>query len=118
MTEEIIKRMEEQGIDVKGALGRMMGNEKLFVRIMKKFPNDASFGNLKAALEQKDYESAFEQAHALKGVSGNLGLRPLMEADIVVLEKLRHRETAGLEEDMEKLTAIYEETCGILNELE
>lgn len=117
MTEDIKKKMEEQGIDVKGALGRMMGNENLFVRIMKKFPDDASFGNLKEALEQKDYTAAFEQAHALKGVSGNLGLRPLMEADIVVLEKLRHHETAGLEEDMEKLTAIYEGTCEVLREL-
>ncbi len=117
MTEEIRKRMEDQGMDVAGALGRMMGNEALFVRIMKKFLDDQSFGKLKDALAQKDYDAAFEGAHALKGVAGNLGLNPVMEADIVILEKLRRKETEGLEADFEKLNMLYEETCEILKEL-
>ena len=53
----------------------------------------------------------------MKGVAGNLGLKTVMEADIVILEKLRRKETEGLEADFEKLNMLYEETCEILKEL-
>ena len=45
----------------------------------------------KKALEAGDLDAAFEAAHALKGVTGNLALTPIYEPVQVVTELLRSR---------------------------
>ena len=119
MVEELRIQMEACGIDVAGALERMMGNENLFFRMMNKFTEDTIFPNLKASLEEKDYSKAFEYAHALKGVAGNLGLNSVMEADAVIVEKLRNyteESVQGIEEDLVKLEGIYQQVMTVLKE--
>lgn len=120
MVEELRTQMESYGIDVAGALERMMGNENLFFRMMKKFTEDKIFPNLKASLEEKNYSQAFEHAHALKGVAGNLGLNSIMEADSVMVEKLRNyteESVQGIEADLEKLEQIYMKVMGLLQQI-
>ena len=50
---------------------------------------------MKEALEKKDLNAAFDAAHALKGVLGNLSLTPLVEPTSEMTELLR----AGKDED-------------------
>ena len=50
---------------------------------------------LGAAIGSGDLDSAFEAAHTLKGVAGNLGLTSLFEAVRVIVEPLRAREERG-----------------------
>ncbi len=120
MLEEVKVRLEDCGIDVVGAMERMMNNEDLFFRMMKKFPEDTIFPNLKDALERKDYKAGFEFAHALKGVAGNLGLDSIMNADVVIVERLRNYaepNIVGIEEDLEKLEEAYVKVCAELQRL-
>lgn len=120
MVEEVKTQLEACGIDVAGAMERMMGNEMLFLKMMRKFPEDEVFRNLKEKLAEKDYGEAFQYAHALKGVAGNLGLNPIMEADIVIVEKLRHyteESVKGIDEDFKQLEAVYDQICAKLKEL-
>lgn len=118
MQEELRLEMENCGIDVAGALNRMMGNEDLFFRIMKKFLEDESYKNLMIKLEQKDYDEAFKCAHALKGITGNLGLDPIMDADVVIVEKLRNHNMEGIEEDAKRLTEVYQKIYAVLEKLD
>ena len=53
---------------------------------------DENMQKLGAALANRDYTAAFEAAHTLKGVVGNMGLTPLYEAVCVIVEPLRSRE--------------------------
>lgn len=115
--EEARKGLEACGIDVEGTLKRMMGNEDLFLRMMRKFPEDHLYADLRKALEEERYDDAFNYAHTLNGVAGNLGLNPIMEADVVLVEKLRRMDTEGLLQDMEQLEAVYEPICEKLREL-
>lgn len=117
MQEELRVEMEDCGIDVNGALSRMMGNEKLFFRVMKKFLEDNTYKNLIAKLEEEDYEEAFKSAHALKGVAANLGLNPIMDADSVIVEKLRNHNIEGIKEDVEKLTKEYQQIYAVLEKI-
>ena len=117
MTEESKKQLKEFGVDVEGSLERMLGNEALFERVLKKFISDDSYPLLVETLAAGDYETAFRHAHTLKGVAGNLGINALMEADIVVVEKLRVGNLEGIEEDMKKVTELYEEVCTVLKNL-
>ena len=49
--------------------------------------------------------SAFEAAHTLKGVTGNMGLTPLYDAVCTIVEPLRTGE------DREDYTKMYEDAC-------
>ena len=75
------------GVDYDATLRRFAGNMALYLRVLGMLPNDKSLEKLGAAIDSGDLDNAFEAAHTLKGVAGNLGLTPLCEA-----EPLRARE--------------------------
>lgn len=81
----------EYGADYDATMGRFMGNEMLYLRILGKLPNDKNMEKLGAAIAAGDLKSAFEAAHTLKGVSGNLGLAPFYEKVCAITEALRGR---------------------------
>ncbi len=117
MNEEIKEQMRAAGGNIEGALGRLMNNEKLYVRLLGKFKADANYQGLKDAVAQQQYEDAFNYAHALKGVAGNLGLDSLMNADIVIVEKLRSQNYEGLDADVVALTEAYDNIMEIVEKI-
>lgn len=83
--------LEKGGIGVDSLLERCMGSEALMLRLLKKFPADASFAKLCEAMEKGDDAAAVEASHTLKGVAGNLSLGVLFP----LLEKQVHSLRAG-----------------------
>ena len=77
------------GANVDEGLGRCMNNEAFYLRMIETVKKEQGFDALKAALEVNDLEKAFEAAHALKGVLGNLALTPLFEPMSEMTELLR-----------------------------
>ena len=69
-----------------------MGNEGFYLRLVKMAAEDPGFGKLFQAVDEGDLDAAFEAAHALKGVLGNLSLTPVLEPVEVITEHLRARE--------------------------
>lgn len=80
------------GMDYDATLRRFAGNTALYLRVLGMLPNDKSLEKLGAAIGSGDLDSAFEAAHTLKGIAGNLGLTPLFEAVRTIVEPLRVRE--------------------------
>lgn len=80
------------GADVDEGLARCMNNESFYLRLVGKAAADEGYERLRDALEAGDLAAAFEQAHALKGVLGNLSLTPLFELVSALTEQLRARE--------------------------
>ena len=74
---------EAYGADYDGTMRRFLGNEAMYLRVLGMLPRDGSVNRL---------GGAFEAAHSLKGVAGNLGLDPLYKAACAVVEPLRLRE--------------------------
>ena len=66
------ERLLAAGVQVDEALERFMGNEALMMRFLLRFPGDGNFSLLRQAMARGDVSGAFEAAHALKGVTGNL----------------------------------------------
>jgi len=56
--------------------------------------SDAHFESLAESLQSNNLEDAFEAAHALKGVIGNLALSPIYEPLASMTEMLRAKEDA------------------------
>ncbi len=86
-----IDALKEYGANVDEGLGRCMGNEALYLKLVSTIPNEEKFSKLMESLEANDLDSAFENAHALKGVTGNLALTPLYDPLVEITELLRSR---------------------------
>lgn len=77
MAEERKSVLEAGGINVEEAMQRFMNNEQLWTKFLKKFKSDTSYENLVKTIEAKEWGKAFEAAHTLKGITGNLALSRL-----------------------------------------
>ena len=84
-----LERLRDWGCDVDGALERMLDDEEFYLECLSMLMEDEGFDALSAALEQGDVSTAFDRAHALKGVLANLGLTPLFEQVEKIVEPLR-----------------------------
>ena len=108
-----IEKLKELGANTDEGLTRCMNNEQFYFRLIGKAMSDNSFEKLKTAVETGDLDTAFELAHALKGVLGNLSLTPIYEPVSKLTEMLRHPEAGGdympLYNEVMKQKAILEE---------
>lgn len=77
------------GANVDEGLGRCMGMEAVYLRLVGTIASEQNFGRLQEAIAAGDLDSAFEAAHALKGVLGNLSLTPLFDPMSELCEALR-----------------------------
>lgn len=89
-----LEKMKDLGIDPTDGLTRCMNNEVFFFKMISMAVANDYFDTLGPALEKNDLESAFEAAHALKGVIGNLALKPIYEPLAEMTELLRAKKQA------------------------
>lgn len=115
MDENRKKDLQAAGIDVDEALERFMNNEALLMKFLLRFPEDQNFCRLRQAMDQSDVAGAFEAAHTLKGVAGNLSLRELFIRISVLVEDLR---AGNLEAAAEKMPCTEQAYDRILRTLE
>ena len=100
-----IEKLREYGADVDEGLTRCLGNEAFYLQLCGMMLKDDNLQKLEEALAANDLDKAFEAAHALKGVAGNLSLTPIYEPASEITELLR----AGTETDYEPLLATIRE---------
>ena len=100
-----IDRLRELGANVEEGLERCMGMEDFYFEMIELGLSDEKFEELGPALEKGDLDAAFEYAHALKGVIGNLALAPLYSTVCEITEHLRAKEKIDYKPLYEKLIA-------------
>lgn len=114
--EDIVRRkLEEAGVDVKTVLERFLGNEKLLLPFLEKFSKDPNYNRLILAMEKKDYEEAFNAAHTIKGICGNLSIDGLYEIMSREVEFLRNKKYSEAEAMLPELMKEYERIIAILD---
>lgn len=86
-----IETLKEYGADTDEGLGRCFNNADFYLKLVATIPAEPSFDNLKNAIKNNDLDTAFEAAHALKGVLGNLSLTPILIPIQEITELLRAR---------------------------
>lgn len=94
--------LESYGSDYEETMGRFLGDENFYLKILGMLMKDGSMGKLRDALDSKDMAEAFDAAHTLKGIAGNLGLTPFYIAVGTMVEALRSRDPKG------NYTALYQ----------
>ena len=89
---DIIDELARWGCDVNTALDRFDGDRELYLECLGIFDKDKNFDDLGHLLQEKKYPEAFNCAHALKGVTANLSLGPLLAAITAVSDHLKYGE--------------------------
>ncbi|MDO4542086.1 MAG: Hpt domain-containing protein [Bacillota bacterium] len=112
--EDFKKFFTEYGIDYETTMERFLNNKDTYLRLLKMFFADDNLAKLSQALAAGNLDAAFEAAHTLKGVCGNLGLSPMYDKICDIVEPLRRKEDRnyieqflGIEAEFKKL----EELC-------
>ena len=111
MTKE---KLISAGADYDGGLELCMNNEEFYFKMIRKGLANERFDSLKKNLDDKNLDAAFEDAHALKGVAGNLHLTPLFKAIEVIVEPLRARDS---ETDYQTLYTQLNEQLQVFREI-
>lgn len=99
----LMEDLSALGVDTNEALARFMGNSDLYERLLKKFPKAVEESPVLTYARSEDYETATSNAHALKGVTGNLSLTPLYESYTKIVDMYR-------ESNFEQANALLDET--------
>ena len=103
-------------MDLAVTLDRFIDDEELYVSCLETFQAETGFADLRNALDKQDYTAAFDAAHTLKGVTGNLGLTPLFNVVCSMVETLRSGENEDLEGKYSRIMAEKEKVDKILTE--
>ena len=110
-----IESLRGYGANVDEGLSRCMGNETLYLRLVNTVCDDKSFGLLAEAIQNKDYKTAFERAHALKGAVGNLSISPLYEEICELTDALRTQEDGDYSQMLQKVLEDRERLAALKN---
>jgi len=100
-----IAELKAYGADTDAALARLMGNEAFYLKLIPRIFDDDNFGKLSASIAEGDLEKAFEAAHSLKGVLGNLELTPLLKPVVEVTELLRAKKEVDYSSYLDEIAA-------------
>ena len=92
-----IEQLQEFGVDTKEGLTRCMNMEAFYFKMIKMGLSDGHFDSLGESIAAGNLDEAFEAAHALKGVIGNLALTPIYEPLAEMTEMLRAKKEADYE---------------------
>ena len=90
-----IAALNAYGANTAEGLGRCLGREDFYFRLIGMAVKDPGFEKLSAALAAGDAKAAFDAAHALKGILGNLALTPLYTPVSQLTELVRREELEG-----------------------
>lgn len=90
-----VEKLKAFGANTAEGVARCVNNEAFYLRMVSKAMSDANYGKLEAAIHVGAKAPAFEAAHALKGVLGNLSLTPILEPVMEITELLRSRADAN-----------------------
>lgn len=76
-------------LDVKDGLGRLMNNKKIYFKLLKSFVDQKMVDGLVVSMNSDDFSKIAQEAHALKGVTANLGLKELNKSAVDIEAKAK-----------------------------
>lgn len=94
-----------------------LGKEERVYKYLKKFPETNSIQKISDALNNKDYEEAFREAHNLKGMSINIGLEKLYQVSSDLTESLRNGPTGDVDSLYKATEEEYKKICDLIEQV-
>lgn len=110
----LLEELKDWGCDIDGALERFVGDKELYLSCLYTVLDDKAFAGLGEALRGNRIKEAFDCAHILKGVLANLGLTPMYDVTVRLVEPLRAGNAEGLLPVYEELLETRTVLAGLL----
>ena len=111
-----VTKLKEYGANTEEGLKRCMGSEDFYLRLVKMSVADSNFELLFVSAKNNDVKTAFEAAHALKGVLGNLELTPIFTPVNELTELLRPLEPCDMSGYIETIEKELKRLQDLINE--
>ncbi len=102
--------------DLDGVMKRFSNDEALYAECLKEFLKDASMAKLDEALANQAWDEAFTAAHALKGLTGNMGFVPLFHATAELVVLIRAGRVQEVDASYQKVRRAYDMLASALME--
>lgn len=99
-------------------LRRFSGNEGIFLKFLKRFPDEPTFADLQKAAAENDFAKIETTAHTLKGIAGNLGINSVFDTSADLVNAVRAKEYDKVPGLFEKLSQTYNNICDIIRNAE
>lgn len=110
----LLEELKNWGCDVEGALERFVGDAELYKTCLHTVLDDKAFVGLGEALDAQEVKEAFDYAHTLKGVLANMGLTPMYDITVQLVEPLRIGDSNNLRPIYEELLEAKDKLAQIL----
>ncbi len=116
---EIRAQLSAVGLDCAEMIEKFMDSEEMFLKYFKKFfeSADGVVAELEAAVNSDDHAAIENRAHALKGLSGNVGLNGVYEPAKKIVDDVRAQQFGGCKWDFERLNSAYRTAKSISEKL-
>ena len=106
-------KLRSYGADVDDGLVRCMNKEDFYLMLVGKALGDNRLEALENQINKKNYDAAFETAHALKGLYANPSLTPLTKPVVEITELLRSRTDTDYSALLAEAKAQYEKLSSL-----
>ena len=116
MDEKDIAALRNAEIDYEDIIDRFEGNESLYLKLAELFLDDPHMPNVRRAFAG-DLATAEAEAHALKGVAGNLSLTSVHKLAKSMNDALRDDDEAAAAKLLPELDEAYAKAVGALREV-
>lgn len=113
---KLCSELKAWNCDIEGAMNRCLNDEDFYCKLLKTVMLEKAFEELGTTLEAGDISRSFDIAHTLKGTLANVGLTPLYDLIVQIVEPLRAGNIQGLAIPYLKLTAKKEEFDSIMRD--
>ena len=111
---QIIAALKDRGCQIDEAMPRFLNDTTFYVTLLAQVPAEPAFEELGKQLKANDLKGAFESAHTLKGMLGNMGLTPLFDLACAIIEPLRIGKRDNVDSNYAKLMAKKDELFALL----
>jgi len=102
-----LEQLRNFGCNVDEGLQRCVNNESFYLMLVNKLINSTDLSKLGNALESNDLETAFKEAHSLKGTYGNLSITPIYNILVEMVEPLRNKVEMDYTPNYQKLVELF-----------
>ncbi len=109
-----------EGINTTAGLNRLRGNAKTYRELLLRFRRSQADAwlEIETAFEARDYETARQKTHSIKGVAGNIGADQLFEAAVPLEKAFATSQTANIPALMAEFATQFRKVMASLSQLE
>ena len=97
---------------------RMMGNQKLVEKFVRKFLEDPTYKQIKESVEKMDYDEILRATHTMKGIASNLEFTQLQQKSAKAVDMIRAGEKETVLPVIDEIEKEYQKVVDAIQKLD